>query len=310
MHKRKRKLKRGCGCLLPIIVLALLLIGTYKILGSDWNDTIYNDNNSEEVILQDDETYSTHVILVDLSSNKILYEKASKELTYPASLTKIMTTILAIENIADLDQEIALSESMFNDLYSADTSMAGFMPGEEVKAIDLLYGAMLPSGAEAAEALAINISGSEDGFVELMNEKAKELKMNNTHFANAIGLADPEHYTSARDLAILLEYCLKNDIFRDIFTSSRYATSSTDKHPDGITFYSTMFQSMNTAAFAGGEIIGGKTGYTEEAGLCLASLAEKDGKDYLLVTTGAEGNHETEQYNITDALYIYNRCLP
>ena len=221
-----------------------------------------------------------------------------------------MTAILAIENIHDLDEKIVLSQNIFDDLLNANTSMAGFYPGEEVPAIDLLYGTMLPSGADAAEGLAIQIAGSESAFVKIMNAKAQELGMMHTHFTNAIGLDDPNHYTTVSDLALLLEYALKNETFYEIFTADQYSMKPTNKHPDGITFHSTMFQSMEHPVFVGGEIIGGKTGYTENAGLCLASLAVKGGRKYLLVTMGAAGNHETEQYNVTDAFYIYNNYLP
>ena len=130
--------------------------------------------------------------------------------------------------------------------------------------------------------------------------------MNNTHFTNATGLHDKNHYTTVKDLATLLGYALKNNTFREIFTSSRHTTQPTNKHPDGITFYSTLFEKLDEPDIIGGKIIGGKTGYTEEAGLCLASLAKKGGKEYILVTVGARGNHKSEQYNITDALTIYN----
>jgi D-alanyl-D-alanine carboxypeptidase (penicillin-binding protein 5/6) len=106
---------------------------------------------------------------------------------------------------------------------------------------------------------------------------------------------------------VLLEYALKNETFRRIFTSEIYTTSPSSAHPDGITMYSTMFKNLDKNQLENGEIIGGKTGYTSEAGLCLASLAKLDDKEYILVTAGADGNHKTEQYNITDAITIYDR---
>lgn len=253
-----------------------------------------------------DNLHSPYAILVRLDDNTILMQKKSEEKIYPASLTKIMTSIVAIENLPDLQGKIKLSNSMFQKLYKADASMAGFQPNEEVKAIDLLYGVMLPSGAECCIGIADNIAGSEQKFVKKMNKKAETLGMSNTHFANSTGLQDEEHYTTVKDLSILLSYALQNSTFRDIFTTSRYSTSSTNKHPNGITFNSTMFKSIENPAINGGKILGGKTGYTDEAGLCLASLAQKDGKEYVLVTAGAKGDHSTEQYNIDDAYEVYN----
>ncbi|MDD3269850.1 MAG: D-alanyl-D-alanine carboxypeptidase [Syntrophomonadaceae bacterium] len=255
-----------------------------------------------------DSLYSSHAILLRLDDRNILMQKNSEEKIYPASLTKMMTVIVAIENLPDLQEEIMLSESMFQELYQADATMAGFQADEQVKAIDLLYGVLLPSGAECCIGLANQIAGSEQEFVEMMNQRAVELGMYNTHFVNAIGLHDENHYTSVRDLAILLSFALQDDIFREIFTSSRHSTQATNKHPEGITFYNTMFEKLGDPGIHGGQILGGKTGYTNKAGLCLASLANAGGKEYILVTAGARGDHQSEQYNITDAFDVYN-CL-
>ena len=131
--------------------------------------------------------------------------------------------------------------------------------------------------------------------------------MSNTHFTNSTGLQDKNHYTTVKDLSILLSYALQNKTFRDIFTASHYSTAPTNKHSSGITFNSTMFKNIENPAISGGEILGGKTGYTDEAGLCLASLAQEGGKEYILVTAGAKGNHQSEQYNIDDAYEVYNK---
>ncbi|MCH1626726.1 D-alanyl-D-alanine carboxypeptidase family protein [Ferdinandcohnia quinoae] len=251
------------------------------------------------------ELSSTNAILVRLTDNKIVEEKDSQEVIYPASLTKIMTTLVAIESISNVKERVILPDSMFTRLYEENASMAGYLPNEEIAAIDLLYGIMLPSGAEASVGLATYIAGSEESFVQLMNEKAEQLGMDNTHFTNVTGLHNPDHYTTVKDLSILLKVALKNDTFRTIFTAERYSTSPTNLHPDGITFKSTMFKNIGTNELDNGQIIGGKTGYTEEAGLCLASLAEINGEEYILITTGAPGNHQTEQFNITDALLVY-----
>lgn len=250
---------------------------------------------------------SPNAILIRLKDNTILMRKNSEQRIYPASLTKIMTALVAIEELNDFEKEIELPDAIFKELYKADASMAGFVPGERVRAIDLLYGEMLPSGAECCTGLAIYISGSEQKFVDLMNKKASDLGMNDTRFTNTTGLQDENHYTTVKDLAKLLSYALKNDVFREIFTASRHSTQPTNKHPGGITFYSTMFRNIKNPGTEDGRILGGKTGYTPEAGLCLASLARVGGKEYMLVTAGAKGDHETEQYNIDDAYYVYNK---
>ncbi len=251
--------------------------------------------------------YSSHAVLLSLDTKEMLLDKGSKDKIYPASLTKIMTVITVIENLDNLDRKVLLSGEIYDTLSAENSSMAGFLPKEEVSAIDLLYGAMLPSGGECCMSLAEYIAGSESDFVQLMNDKAYELGMDQTHFTNTTGLHDSEHYTTVWDLAVLLQYSLKNDTFRQIFTSSRYTSSPTNLHPDGITMYSTLFKKLPNVKTENVKLLGGKTGYTSKAGLCLASLAEIGGKEYIMISAGAEGNHATEQYNITDALSVYSR---
>jgi D-alanyl-D-alanine carboxypeptidase (penicillin-binding protein 5/6) len=250
--------------------------------------------------------YAPNAILIHLNDNTILMEKKSGGKIYPASLTKMMTALVAIENLLSLQKEIRLTHYTFDGLYSADASMAGFQAGENVRAIDLLYGVLLPSGAEACIGLADEIAGSEQQFVRLMNQKAADLGMNNTYFTNATGLHNENHYSTVKDLAVLLSYALQNETFRQIFTSSRHSTQPTNKHPGGITFYSIMFEGLNNQNIIGGQFLGGKTGYTDEAGLCLASLAKVGKQEYILISAGAKGDHHSEQYNITDALAVYN----
>ena len=182
----------------------------------------------------------------------------------------------------------------------------GFAP-EEAVGLDLLYGVLLPSGAECCLTFADRIAGSEEDFVDMMNEKAKELGMEHTHFTNSTGLQDEDHYSTVRDISVLLRYALAGDTFRQVFTSSSYSTNPSACHPEGFTFYSTMFQEMNSAAVTDGEILGGKTGYTKEAGLCLASLAVIGQKEYILITAHARGDHETRQYHVEDAVKVYTQ---
>ncbi len=271
------------------------------------SDSSIKIESDSSLYIASEKLNSPNAILIRLEDNTILMQKNSEEKIYPASLTKIMTAIVAIEKLPDLKEKIKLTNSMYQGLYEADASMAGFQPGELVRTIDLLYGVLLPSGAECCKGLAVHIAGSEQNFVEMMNQKAAELGMDNSHFENTTGLHNKNHYATVKDLACLLSYALQNDTFRKIFTSARYSTPPTNKHPDGITFYSTMFERLSNPSITGGKILGGKTGYTKEAGLCLASLAKEGKKEYILVTAGAKGDNHSEQYNITDAVAVYNR---
>lgn len=182
--------------------------------------------------------------------------------------------------------------------------MAGFRPDETATVRDLLYGVLLPSGAECCEALAREVSGSEEAFVELMNQKAAALGMASTHFCNPTGLHDPEHVSTVRDMAVLLRAAMQNEMFRTIFATARYTVPPTNLHPDGFTMESTFWSELDGTELRRGKFLGGKTGYTSAAGLCLASAAEVKGKTYLMVTAGAQGNHDTEPYHVDDAVNV------
>jgi len=312
VRKAKRK-ESGISIIISALLIAITVLAFISFIdpgdrdqcpfGEDFEEM--NPQPSSSVSIPLDRLNSPYAILIGLNDGLVV-EKNSEEVIYPASLTKIMTAVVALENLPDLEKEIILTGAMFEGLHEANASMAGFQPGEKVRATDLLFGAMLPSGAECCRALATEIAGSEQDFVKIMNQKAVELGMDNTHFTNAVGLHHDNHYTTVKDVAVLLSYALQNDTFREIFTSTRHSTPSTNIHPNGITFYSTLFQELDDPQITGGELLGGKTGYTDKAGLCLASLAKVGGQEYILVTAGARGDYHTEQYNITDALMVYN----
>lgn len=253
--------------------------------------------------------YSPCVILKELESGHILAGQNSAEKIYPASLTKIMTAILAIENTENFSDTVTLETELFQTLYLQHASMAGFEPEETVALNDLLYGIILPSGAECCIAYAEYIAGTESDFVGMMNKKADELGMENTHFTNSTGLHDEAHYSTVSDLSVLLEYALQNEVFRKVFTSESHTALPTALHPEGLAFMSTLFETMNDwePKDPVEYIIGGKTGYTQEAGLCLASLACVNGKEYLLITAHAPGSHNTEPFHILDAQNLYGQ---
>lgn len=226
---------------------------------------------------------------------------------YPASMTKIMTVLLGVENLPDLDDEVTIDPDIFDDLWAANAAMAGFEPGETVTVRDVLYGSLLPSGAECSVTIAQLVDGDVGTFVERMNARAAEIGMQHTHFANSTGLHDPEHVSTVRDIAILLNAALENSTFRELFTTSSYITTPTDAHPGGIHLSSTMFSMLGDQSIPGVTLLGGKTGFTDQAGQCLASLAECGGEEYILVTAGAPGNNNEEFLHIEDAVTVYER---
>ena len=230
---------------------------------------------------------SKHAILLDCDANEILVCKGpDTERIYPASMTKIMTLAIAAEHIEDWDETITFTDEMLDPLWENEASMAGFVSGEEVTMRDLMYGAALPSGADATVGLAIATAGSESEFVQWMNDKVAELGLKDTHFVNTSGLHDENHFTSMRDMALIMEYALMNDMVRAVVSAAEYTTKPDEFYEEGIYLTSTMFNKMYGNEVQGITIKGGKTGYTDEAGQCLVSYAETpNGHRYIAVTS-------------------------
>lgn len=254
------------------------------------------DNVSAEEVI---DVSSKNVILYNLNEDKVLYEKDADNSVNIASLTKIMTAIVAIENIDNYDEKVLVTYDMLKDV-TYDLSVAGFKKGETLTYNDLLYGTLLKSGADATNILAISISGSIDNFVKLMNDKAKKLGMNNTNFSNTIGIEGLNHYSSARDIATLLKYCLNNEKFIEVFKSKNYVSTNGEHDMNGPLSKITDKEEFNLTY-----IKGAKTGYTSKAGLCLASIATYNDVDYLLVTIGADYENKTEHIDDTKEIYEY-----
>ena len=250
----------------------------------------------------DENIGSQYALLLDCDNNKILAQKDADQKIYPASMTKLMTLIVAIEHTEDFNDKFKMTQEIINDLYAQSASMAGFSAEEECTVMDMLYGAALPSGADATVGLAMYVAGSEEEFVKLMNEKVAELGLENTHFMNSSGLHDEQHYSTPTEIALILEYCLQNELCKKIISTYTYTTSSTEQHPDGFTIYDSMFNKMTGTEVEGITILGGKTGYTDEAGQCLASYAQTpDGHCYIAVTSKGIGKYQP----VYDAFKLY-----
>ena len=243
---------------------------------------------------------SKNAILYNMDSGEVLYEKDADEKVSIASLTKIMTALVSIENIKDLDSHVVLTTDDFKGLVEANAVTAGFTKGEVVTYRDLLYGLLLPSGADAAKALARNIAGSEENFIKMMNEKVGEMNLKNTHFSTVIGLDDDNNYSTAREVALIFKEALKNEDLKTIITTKEY-TSSDGK----VKFHSTIQSNAKKFEIDVPYILGGKTGTTTDAGLCLATIAKENDVNYMLVTLGALYDKKAP-HNIEDAQTIYD----
>ena len=249
--------------------------------------------------------YSEYALLINISNGRILFDHQANIQTFPASVTKIMTVLVGLES-GDMDENVTVRAD-FDELFRLGAMQAGFRYGEVRTLSDILYAIMLPSGAEATWALANHVAGSYERFVDLMNEKAHDLGMSDTHFVTATGLHDDNHYTTANDIAILLKYALAIPEFRDIFTAQTYELELPNSL--GSTMNSTLFAFAPQTTFDGGEIIGGRTGFTTPAGRCLASLATDGTDEFILITFGAPGHVANQTAHILDALTIYEYFL-
>lgn len=244
------------------------------------------------------ELHYKNAIVYDLTDDKILYELNSNEKKSIASLTKLMTIITAIENTEDLNKEIRYTQEMQkNVMWYA--SKAGFQVGDKLTIYDLLYGAMLPSGADATVALAIETSGTLDKFIEKMNETAKRIGMTNSNFVNVHGLDEENHYSTAKDIQLLLEYALENKEFKKIYTTKEY-TLSTNK-----LVKSTVLKQSEKLNIDITKILGSKTGTTGNAGLCISVLMNHQNHDIIFITLGAPTTGDVP-YNIEDSLELIN----
>ncbi len=240
---------------------------------------------------------SHNILLYNLDEDKVLYAKNSTDKISIASLTKIMTALVAIENIPDLNSQVTVTKKAFED--TKEYSLAGFKVGDKVTYLDLLYGTILPSGAEAATQLALSVSKTIPDFALLMNEKAKSLGMTNTSYSNPIGRDDPNNYSTLEDLSKLLKYALTNEAFSKIYTSKSYTTTN------NLTFDSTLKTAATRYKLNVTNILGSKSGYTDAAGLCLSSIATYNGVNYLLLTANAPYSYGNPLH-VKDAINIYN----
>ena len=246
--------------------------------------------------LENPSLHSKYYGVYDLTDDKMLFSLNSDVKTEIASLTKIMTVLVAIENVSDLDESVTITSKILNTV-SWDASVAGLEVGDVVTYRDLLYAAMLPSGADATNALAISIAGSIDGYVELMNAKAKSLGLNSTHYENVTGLDEDNHYSSVDDVIKLLKYSLNNEIFKEIYTTRNYTLTNGLKVSASINFYNKIMD-LDTSL-----ILGSKTGFTDDAGYCISIYFKSDDHDLIAVTLNATRVNDN-YYNVKDAVDI------
>lgn len=250
----------------------------------------YIYTSTESTLYLGDEIDSSNAIFIDMETGNILADKGAKQRIVPASMTKVLTLLVAAENIDNLDDTFQITSDITDYCFVNGCSVAGFEKEEVVTVRDLLYGTNLPSGADAALGLATYVAGSQEAFVELMNKKLEELGLSETaHFTNCIGIYDENHYCTAYDMAVIMNAALKNEICHEVMSAHTYNTSITEQHPEGI-LLSNWFLRRIEDKDTGGEVICGKTGYVNESGSCAVSYGtDERGRSYICVSVNAKG---------------------
>ena len=265
------------------IILILMLLPISNVLAADIDTNDYNPDNLT--------TNSPSILLMDADTGKILYSKNAFEKHYPASTTKMMTAILTLEN-CELDDIVTISH---NAIFSIPVgySHANLQEGERLTVEQLLNVLLIPSANDAAIALAEHIAGSEEAFVDMMNNKAKELGCTNTHFVNPNGIHNEDHYSTAYDLALIGKYAMQFDEIMKIATINQYTLPKTNKYDKENRIFNTtngLIDSDNEYYYP--NATGIKTGYTDKSGYCIVTTAEKDGVTLLLSVLGSENLEE------------------
>lgn len=246
-------------------------------------------------------------ILIDSSSGEVFYEKASEQRMFPASTTKIMTAILTLEN-GNLNDVVTVPYAAISSI-PAGYSIAALQTDENLTVNQLLQVMMVHSANDAANVLAFYISGSIEEFANLMNQKASELGMTNTHFSNPSGMQDDNHYTTAHDLAVLMQYCMKDNTFRHLASLKSCTIPTTNKYQERF-FNTTNSLLINSETNVANDIfyefaIAGKTGFTSEAGNCLVSVSNKDGFELICVVLAAGVNANGSSSKFSDSKKLF-----
>lgn len=265
---------------------------------------VYTAQTTDATTSVDDEVQSTNGIFIDLATGNILFDRDAHTRINPASMTKVLTVLVAAEHVTDWSDTFEITPEITNYSYVHDCSAVGFSNNEVVTVEDLFYGTVLCSGGDAALGLATYVAGSQEAFVDMMNEKLKELGLADTaHFTNCVGLYDENHYCTVYDIAMILEAAIDHPQCREVLSTKKYTTSSTPEHPEGIQI-SNWFLRRIEDKDTGGEVICGKTGFVAQSGSCAVSYGmDESGKEYICATVNAHSGWRC----IYDHVELYKR---
>lgn len=251
-------------------------------------------------VVDEEKIHSSNVGVYNIEDMSLIYGKNIDERISIASITKVMTAIVAVENVEDVYNSVKIEYNQISKWLYEELSIAGIYDGQELTYYDLIATMLIPSGADSAIFIASNIFKNYNEFINKMNEKASELGMNSTHFSNPVGYDDENNYSTIEDVAIMMNYALKNNTLKDILTMKKYTTSD-----NKLTVYSTLDSLAIKYGVQIDKIIGGKTGTTQNAGRCLASFSDDEGVPLLVIVVGSP-LYSNMPYNLIDTEYLYD----
>lgn len=289
---------------LLIFLVLVLLITITNCQSISYADNLTDNSISNYTVPSQNNLslYSEAGILIDSKTGKVLYGKNENVKMFPASTTKILTAIITIENCNLSDKVTASREAIIS--IPPGYSNAEIQPNDTISVQDLLNVFLIHSANEAGYILAEHISGSIENFANLMNEKAKEIGCTNTHFTNPSGIHNENHYSTAYDMSLIAQYCMKNETFRKV-VSTPYITFSPSEGKQ-LKFYNTNDLIINTSKYYYKYAIGIKTGYTSQAKNCLISASSKDGLELIAVILGAAHSEEVSSTRYVDTINLFN----
>ena len=266
------------------------------------------DTTDDTLTIFSDNVISTNAILINESTNTIVAQKNASQRINPASMTKVLTVLVAAENISadELDNTLTMTTDITDYAYVNGCSSVGFLADEVVTVRDLFYGTTLHSGGDAAVGLAVYVAGSHEAFVDKMNAKLEELGIaKTTHYTNCVGLYDENHYSTVYDMAVIMKAAMQNELCREFLSLHTYTTSGTQQHPEGITISNWFLRKIEDKD-TGGLVLCAKTGYVAESKNCAVSYEiYGDGTPYICVTTGSTSSWRC----IYDHVEIYNQYI-
>lgn len=323
-QRRRKMLIRNICCVSFLLVLVLTIGAAVALTSGQQNEPPVDDIPAQQVqaeappvvvehepeedpeppytfyttastVLVDSAFPSKYVILADLETGEILAQRDFDARISPASMTKILTLLVAVENCEDLDATFTMTREMADYCFSNNCSVVGYEVDESATVRELLYGCIMNSGADACLGLAQVIAGSHEAFVALMNAKLEELGLAETsHFTNCVGLYDENHYCTVADMALMLKAALENELCRQVLSSRTTSTAPTPQHPESQNMSNWFIRRIEDQDTGGVNVFTGKTGYVEQAGFCAASCGlAPDGREYLCVTAKSTGTWQS-----------------